>query len=298
MLVKKFKKILVNRLRPTKKDTTNDLMPFSTSPIQNPGYLLDQQEIYKWIEDGIRCFREWYQPVDFGNGVVAHVTTPPDWRPRPELLSENDRGLAKWNYIVKKHIPDVKGMRVLDLGCSSGLFSIELARMGAREVIGIDRNVEIRHRSTNTPPPQDVIAQANFVKKGFELLDGVHYPITYIAHDIGHLQELNLGRFDLILALCVVYHELDRMPELIRQLACMSDHLVLQTNHLHSGELAKWADKMCQVKVLLETGFTYVGIDTPSGYPFPIIVGRKGNNEELFHYLKIEKSEIKNDILE
>lgn len=253
----------------------NNLRPLNTLSVQDPEHLQSKEDIYKWIEDGIRCFREWYQPVDFGNGVVAHVTVPPDWSPRSDLLNDNTRGLSKWNYIVKKHIPDVKGKRVLDLGCSSGMYSIELARMGAREVIGIDRNVEIRHRSTDTPPPQDVIAQAKFVKKAFELLDGVKYPITHISHDIGRLQELELGRFDIILALCVVYHELDKMPELVRQLVSMTDHLILQASQVHGGELGRCADKIRQAEVLLEAGFTNVEIDAPIGYSLPVIIGRK-----------------------
>ncbi len=263
-----------------KKDTmsgASNLRSLNPLPIPDPDHLQNKEEIYKWIEYGIGCFREWYQPVDFGNGIAAHVTRPPDWRPQPELLYANDGGIAKWDYIVKKHIPDVRGKRVLDLGCSSGVYSIELARMGAKEVIGIDRNEEIRHRSTDTPPPQDVIVQAKFVKKAFELLDGIEYPITYIAHDIGHLQELNLGQFDLILALCVVYHELDRMPDLVRQLARMTDHLILQASQGHSGEIGVWANKMRQAEVLLEAGFTYVEIDSPTGCLMPMIIGRKGD---------------------
>jgi len=225
MFLKKIKRRMLDGLLRFTHDKSsvmynmNNLRLLNTLSVQDPEHLQGKEEIYKWIEDGIRCFREWYQPVDFGYGIVAHVTVPPHWSPRPDLLNDNTRGLAKWNYIVKKHIPDVREKRVLDLGCSSGLYSIGLARMGAREVIGIDRNAEIRHRSTDTSPPQDVIAQAEFVKKAFELLDGVKYPITYIAHDIGRLQKLELGRFDLILALCVVYHKLDKMPELVHQLA-------------------------------------------------------------------------------
>jgi SAM-dependent methyltransferase len=235
------------------------------------------EQIYAWISHNIGCFTEWYQPVDFGSGVVAHVTRPPEWKSEPDLLNANDNGLAKWKYIVKKHIRNVQGKRVLDLGCSSGLFCIELARLGAREVIGVDRNEQIRHRSTDVPPVQDVVAQATFVKRAFELLDGTDYPVTYVAHDIGHLRDLNLGHFDLILALCVVYHELDRSRDLIHWLAAMTDRLVLQASQGHSGELAKWADKHCQAKLLLEAGFTYVEIDAPSNYSSPVIVGHKGD---------------------
>lgn len=248
-------------------------MPQSSVP--HPGNLQTREDIYRWISQGIGTFKEWYQPVNFGNGLIAHETLPPDWTPHPERLNDIGGGLAKWNYIVKKHIPDVSGKRVLDLGCSSGLFSIELARMGAREVVGIDRDTTFRHRSTNVPPPQDVIAQANFVKRAFELLEGVSYPIRYVAKDIARLEELNLGNFDLIMSLCVVYHELDRMAALVEKLSRMTDCLVLQANQVHGGELGKYSDKMYHVKLLSDLGFTHIEIDAPSGYMLPLIVGRK-----------------------
>lgn len=260
-----------NRVNPV------DFKPLNPLPMPSTDNLHSKEDIYNWIQYGIGCFREWYQPVDFGNGVVAHVTTPPHWLPQPELLNVRDRGIAKWHSMIKQHIPDVKGKRVLDLGCSCGLYSLELARLGASEVIGIDRNQDIKHRSTDVPPPQDVIAQANFVKRAFELLDGVEYPVKYMAHDIGHPEELDLGQFDLIISLCVVYHELDRMPRVVKRLAEMTDHLVLQASQGHGGELGKWADKMCQAEVLLEAGFTNIEIEsTPENHLLPMIIGRKG----------------------
>lgn len=231
--------------------------------------------IYDWIANGIGYFKEWYQAVDFGNGIVAHMTVAPDWKPHPEMLHHNEGGLAKWNHILKKHIPDLHDKRVLDIGSSSGLFCLEMARMGAREVIGIDRNESIKHRSTRVPPPQDVIAQANFVKKAFELLHDTTYPIQYIAHDIGDLGSLHLGKFDFILAANVIYHELENMPALLRQLGKMTDHVVLQTCLAHGGSLGEWASVSRHVDILLEIGFTYIEIDAPKGYALPVIVAHK-----------------------
>lgn len=237
--------------------------------------LRTREEIYDWISRCIPLFKEWYQPVDFGNGVIAHQTLPPDWNPKPELLNDVGGGMAKWRYIVQPHIPNVAGMRVLDLGCSSGLFSIELARMGARQVIGIDRDTGIRHRSSATPPPQDVVAQANFVKRAFELLDGTPYPISYIAHDIGQIDKLSLGKFDLIIALCVVYHELEAMPVLLRRLANMTNHIILQANEVHRGDLGKYSCVTSHFGILFDLGFTKLEVDAPKGYLLPLIVGRK-----------------------
>lgn len=43
----------------------------------------------------------------------------------------------KWNQICNFLPPNLKGWRVLDIGCNAGFYSFELARMGA-SVTGID----------------------------------------------------------------------------------------------------------------------------------------------------------------
>lgn len=276
-LLRILKGSLIGLLTPKVEPIPVVLPPLNPLPLPSPEGLKSRAEIYEWIRYGIGCFREWYQPVDFGEGVIAHVTTPPDWTPKPERLHMPDNGLAKWNHTIRRYIPDITGKRVLDLGCSSGVCSIELAKLGAREVVGVDRNEVIQHRSTTVPPMQDVIGQANFVKKAHELLAGVSYPINYVAGDIGRLEELKLGRFDLIIALCVIYHELDRAPALVEQLASMTDLLILQASQGHTGELAEWAHPIREAEMLLAAGFTQVEIDTTFDSVMPMLVARKGD---------------------
>jgi hypothetical protein len=96
-----------------------------------------------------------------------------------------------------------------------------------------------------------------------------------MAKDIGRLQARDLGRFDLILALCVVYHELNRMPRLVKTLAAMTDHLVLQANESHGGELGRYARADYHLRILAEAGFRHVELDAPPGYALPILVAKK-----------------------
>jgi predicted rRNA methylase YqxC with S4 and FtsJ domains len=43
----------------------------------------------------------------------------------------------RWKF-VEPMLPDVRGKRCLDIGCSSGFFSLKLKEIGANYVLGID----------------------------------------------------------------------------------------------------------------------------------------------------------------
>lgn len=142
-------------------------------------------------------------------------------------------------------------------------------------MIGVDRNQTIRQKSSPILPQQNVVAQANFVKQAFELIEGKQYPTKYLAWDIGRLSDLSLGQFDLILALCVVYHQLEKTPQLLKQLAAMTDHLILQTCLLHRRRLGQWANPHRLAKILKGVGFTKIKIDAPKDYHWPMVIGQR-----------------------
>jgi 2-polyprenyl-3-methyl-5-hydroxy-6-metoxy-1,4-benzoquinol methylase len=233
----------------------------------------DGGDLDTWIRAGISGYQQWYQHVEFGGGIEAHVTTPPNWSPAPHLNEHS--GLDRWNAIIKRNLPDVGGMRVLDLGCNVGLYSIELARLGAREVIGVDRDLNIRQR-TGALPRVNLVSQAEFVKEALELREGqvTGFPVIYKAIDFQNLSEIQkLGRFDLILALNVVYHELDRAPDLLKTLSDMTDNIVLQSSIAHPDPIKRWAAPSWNVEELLRNGFTQVTVDSPQSYQQPVITG-------------------------
>lgn len=231
----------------------------------------DGRDLSSWIQRGIFGYQQWYQSVDFGNGIIADVTTPPDWQPRPELNPGS--GLDRWNFIIRRNLPDVQGMRVLDLGCNVGIYSIELARIGASEVVAVDRDTTIRQR-TGQLPRVDLVSQAEFVREAFELREGKKYPVKFQAIDFKNYTALkSLGWFDLILALNVVYHELDRAPSLVNTLGEMTDDLVLQGSVVHPPPIRDWALPETSVKMLTAAGFDFVTVDYPYGYSQPVVRG-------------------------
>ncbi len=78
-------------------------------------------------------------------------------------------------------------LRVLDLGCLEGLYSVELARRGAR-VVGIEG------REAN-------IAKARFAQEALGL-EGVEF----VRDDVRNLSPEKYGSFDVVLCLGLLYH--------------------------------------------------------------------------------------------
>jgi SAM-dependent methyltransferase len=230
------------------------------------------QNLDQWILEGIKGYKQWYQPIDFGR-IKADVTTPPNWDPNPSM--NDDHGMWRWNYIIAKNLPDVRNKRILDVGCNVGLYSIELAKLGAREVIGIDRTLNFNHKS-NFPPKQDIVSQAYFVKESLELINKKTYPVVYKGINFNDYESIRaLGKFDVVLALNVIYHEYEKAQEFAITLAELTNCLIVQTSVGHGGLLGKWANLPKQTEILLAAGFTKIIIDCPSGYLNPVIVATK-----------------------
>lgn len=238
---------------------------------EHPNY--SGKDLNDWINAGIKGYKQWYQPVDFGDGIKAHVTIPPDWEPTPEL--DEHSGISRWEYIVKRNIPDVTGMRVLDVGCNVGVYSLELSKLGAKEVIGVDRDFDIPQKP-DFLPRQNIVSQAEFVRDAIALKSNISFNIVYKPINFSDYKSyINLGKFDLIMALNVAYHELEGMEEMLRTLGSMTNTLILQTALSHGSPIKEWASLPKHVEILTKIGFTSIEIDAPVGYEQPMIVAQK-----------------------
>jgi len=102
-------------------------------------------------------------------------------------------GEHTWNTITNFLPPSLKGMRILDLGCNAGFYSIQSSLLGAKEVVGIESNPVF-------------FKQALFIKKFFDDVNNKKLNIKYIKSDIGNLDLDNMGNFDYVFAIAVLYH--------------------------------------------------------------------------------------------
>jgi tRNA (mo5U34)-methyltransferase len=116
----------------------------------------------------------WFHNIDLGG-----VRTAPD-----HFLG--DYPAIKWRRFADALPQDLSGCSVLDIGCNGGFYSIEMKRLGADRVLGIDFDDEY-------------LEQARFAA---EMLG---YDIEFrrlSVYDVGALGE----RFDVVLFMGVLYH--------------------------------------------------------------------------------------------
>lgn len=154
----------------------------------------------------------WYQEIKFNDEVTAKSS-------HSKLSGE-----LAWRYI-KSFLPSsLEGKRVLDLGSNGGLFCARCAQMGAKEVVGIENHG--LH-----------LMQSKFVKEYFGATN-----VSFISANLEDLPKMDIGKFDVILAIAVLYwvgrrqrgsahyceENRKREIEFIKHLVTLSDCIVVR----------------------------------------------------------------------
>jgi tRNA (mo5U34)-methyltransferase len=184
----------------------------------------------------------WFHNYELADGV---------WTNPHGDLPGFDYPARRWA-VIAPMVPDVRGKSCLDVGCSSGFFSLKLKELGAREVVGIDDGEQRR-----------AIAQARFAAAQ------LGHDIAFSERSIYELSGLN-RTFDVVICLGVLYHL--RHPLLaIEQLRTVcSGTLLFQTiTTRHKGEILK-----TPANVALRDGI----IDHPSFPMLKFIEGELNND--------------------
>jgi tRNA (mo5U34)-methyltransferase len=178
-----------------------------------------------------RSVRFWYHSIDLGQGVVT------DGRLTQAALTEQ---------VAAMRLPDLRGKRVLDVGCWDGFFALEAERREAAEVVALDHFVW----ELDLPAYMKYFAEAsqrgqglNFAdleryrhpghlpgKVGFDTakraLDSRVEPVVadYMSMDVGEL-----GSFDVVFFLGVLYHLTDPFGAIRRLSSVTSDLAVIES---------------------------------------------------------------------
>ena len=153
---------------------------------------------------------KWYQTMDLGDGLLAQ--------------GYRDSGDFIWPRIRALLPKNIKGKRILDIGCNAGVFCIRAAQEGA-EVVGIDHDVKY-------------LAQAKFLKQYFDELDG-ELPITYINANIELIDiKKDFGLFDYVFGMAVIYH-LHYIPKMAIQISNITDVFIGRFSTRKDGQKTK-----------------------------------------------------------
>ena len=86
------------------------------------------------LQQRIRELGPWFHNYELASGVF---TNPDHSGPG------SDYPARRWKH-VEPLLPDVRGKRCLDVGCSSGFFSLKLKELGASYVLGVDFGEQVR----------------------------------------------------------------------------------------------------------------------------------------------------------
>jgi tRNA (mo5U34)-methyltransferase len=125
------------------------------------------------IERRVRGLGEWFHNLDLRGVKTAPAHFLGDF---PSVLWEGLRG----------KLPDVRGRSVLDIGCNAGFYSIQVKKLGAERVVGIDFD-------------ERYLDQARLATQ----ICGVDVELRHMSvYDVAALRE----KFDVVLFMGVLYH--------------------------------------------------------------------------------------------
>jgi len=108
--------------------------------------------------------------------------------------------------LTLEHAGDLQGKRVLDIGCGSGRYAVELARGGAAEVVGIDFSAEMLRLAEELAAREGLADRTRFVRADFDEFDdpagfdvviaiGFFDYVPDPAAALAHARALTRGRF-------------------------------------------------------------------------------------------------------
>jgi SAM-dependent methyltransferase len=159
-----------------------------------------------------------------------------------------------------------QGGTVLDLGSNVGLNPLLMLRHGAASAVGIELDPNKARNSL-------------VLKATFEWLDNRSYDFRCIEASFADLRRLDLGRFDVVTALCALYYLGEQeMRDIVAYIRTITDVLVLQCNtdrliDRASEETYRKASIEFAIEVLEQARFAKIEVIAPAGYSRPLVIG-------------------------
>jgi len=230
---------------------TRDIEKFNSKLFQNEfSYRVVGEKIREYFKSKEE-YLGWYETVDFGCGFYVPGT------------GTKENGINKYNYLLKGIINRQKGLKILDLGANCGIHSLMAVKNNAAKAVSFEKS-------------QYYFNQALFVKKALEWKDQKEYNVTLINRKIEDLPGLDLGCFDVVLALNVLYYLNEQdLTKILSHLRNITKKLLVQCNHSYffsSDDTNLKATVDYMKKQLSGTGYKIEKIISPFFYRRPLII--------------------------
>jgi ubiquinone/menaquinone biosynthesis C-methylase UbiE len=173
------------------------------------------------IRQGIVEYGPWFYRFQFAGGLETLPATPASvegiFATRLEMAVR----------AIQKHFgSDLSGIECLDIGCHEGFYSLAMAKLGVKSVIGVDARPEN-------------LSRARFVAEAMG--------VTNVEYRQGRVETLagELGRkFDLTLFLGLLYHVEDPMRCLRQVAEVTADMCVIETQVIDEVEgFSEWGSR-------------------------------------------------------
>ncbi len=217
-------------------------------------------------------FPEWYMPLQLGKHTIP-VRVYPTFVDQP---LDDGRGIGKWDNVLKHNIPNLKHKRIADLGCSIGIFSLEMVRLGADSVRGFDRGLDMVQANNHHLGKQSVPQQAYFIRNIYEAYYQQRFTNVEFEEADLMVKSFDSDEFDIVVAFCVLYHlGAVRMEEIIEQISQHTPEVIFQANNGHGGGLGKLACRDNHVSLLKKYGYNIINIHQPTHCIQPVIYAKK-----------------------
>jgi len=200
----------------------------------------EEDEIKKKIDE----LAPWFHNIQLAEGIFTNPSTPES--PQHSGTKYLER---RWNFISRYIIGKIQNKTCLDIGCSSGFFSMKLIENQAKHVIGIDDGEQ-----------KLALSQAKFVAETLNVKNVDFEKLS--VYDVEKLEK----KFDLTLFMGVFYHL--RHPLLaLDKLRKVTDKMILQTVTTKIEDTSKKIENYFQMPSEMENIKLRSNLFYDPGYP-------------------------------
>lgn len=215
------------------------------------GRALTHRRVQEALEQGSGALADIYGVARIGAGLsLGRLFNP-------------SSGFGKWQFLLRRALPDPKGRRIVSLGSNNACVELELLRAGASKVVCYEVSPDYR-------------AQADLLKEACEWVDNTTYELEVRPASMLEVCE-DEGPYDLAMALCSLYY----LPEgdmrtVAEHLAHIADEVTLQCNvgtniGREDDDQYRLASLGFALSLVRGVGFSRVSTYAPLRYSRPLV---------------------------